>query len=198
MLIKRLLLSLSVALCFVACTTTPQVGTQAAAPAASGSAVIRYETVHHPVYGKKGMVVSQNAVASQVGQQILAQGGNAIDAAVAMGFALAVTLPRAGNLGGSGFMLVHDAKSKKTTALDFRSAAPAAAAAPGALRDQQGGLRWAEMTHGPSSNRCTGYRGGFVSSLASPLVPCRGQACCNRHWNWPKTALWSPMILPSR
>jgi gamma-glutamyltranspeptidase/glutathione hydrolase len=70
------------------------------------------------------MVVSQNSIATQVGQAILARGGNAVDAAVAVGFALAVTLPRAGNIGGSGFMLAHQAEDKKTYALDYRSVAP--------------------------------------------------------------------------
>ena len=70
------------------------------------------------------MVVSQNELASRVGRDILAAGGNATDASVAVGFALAVTLPRAGNIGGSGLMIVHDASSKNTTAYDFRSAAP--------------------------------------------------------------------------
>ena len=88
-------------------------------------AVLRYDSVHHPVIATDGMVVSQNQLATEVGQQILAQGGNAVDAAVAVGFALSVTLPRAGNLGGSGFMLVYLAETKSTIALDFRSAAPA-------------------------------------------------------------------------
>lgn len=70
------------------------------------------------------MVVSQEAIASQVGADILAAGGNAIDAAVATGFALAVTLPRAGNLGGGGFMLIHLAKENKTIAIDYREMAP--------------------------------------------------------------------------
>jgi gamma-glutamyltranspeptidase/glutathione hydrolase len=73
------------------------------------------------------MVVSQNAMASEVGADILRRGGNAVDAAVAIGFALAVTLPRAGNIGGDGFMLVHDAKSGEQVFLDFRSVAPKAA-----------------------------------------------------------------------
>lgn len=81
----------------------------------------------HPVYSPSGMVVSQEVLASRVGAEILSRGGNAIDAAVATGFALAVTLPRAGNLAGGGFMLIYLADEKKTIALDFREMAPAAA-----------------------------------------------------------------------
>jgi gamma-glutamyltranspeptidase/glutathione hydrolase len=81
----------------------------------------------HPVVARNGMVASQEALASQVGLDILKQGGNAVDAAVAVGFALAVTLPQAGNLGGGGFMLVHHAARKQTEALDFRETAPSAA-----------------------------------------------------------------------
>ena len=72
------------------------------------------------------MVVSQEAIASQVEADILEAGGNAIDAAVATGFALAVTLPRAGNLGGGGFMLVYLAEENKTIAIDYREMAPMA------------------------------------------------------------------------
>jgi gamma-glutamyltranspeptidase/glutathione hydrolase len=86
--------------------------------------IVRYEDVFHPVVGKKGMVSSQNTLASQVGVDILKAGGNAIDSAVAMGFALAVTLPRAGNLGGGGFMVLHLAKTGKTITLDYREIAP--------------------------------------------------------------------------
>ena len=81
----------------------------------------------HPVFGQQGMVVSQEAIASKVGVDILAAGGNAVDAAVATGFALAVTLPRAGNIGGGGFMLVYLAQEDKTIAIDYREMAPAAA-----------------------------------------------------------------------
>ncbi len=73
------------------------------------------------------MVVSQRRLASAVGARMLARGGNAVDAAVATAFALAVVLPRAGNLGGGGFMLVHDAERGATEALDFRERAPDAA-----------------------------------------------------------------------
>ncbi|WP_435804764.1 gamma-glutamyltransferase [Shewanella psychromarinicola] len=80
-----------------------------------------------PIYAKHGMVSSQEALASQIGVDILKQGGNAVDAAVAMAYALAVTLPRAGNIGGGGFMLVHIAEQNKTIAIDYRETAPAKA-----------------------------------------------------------------------
>ncbi|MHC9056667.1 gamma-glutamyltransferase [Pantoea sp. y20] len=80
----------------------------------------------HPVKAKHGMVASVDAMATEVGVDILKQGGNAVDAAVAVGFALAVTHPQAGNLGGGGFMLLRTA-SGRTTAIDFREMAPARA-----------------------------------------------------------------------
>jgi gamma-glutamyltranspeptidase / glutathione hydrolase len=82
-----------------------------------------------PVLGAHGMVASQEARATQVGVAILKAGGNAVDASVAVGFALAVTLPRAGNLGGGGFMMIHRAEGEKIIALDYRETAPAAARA---------------------------------------------------------------------
>ena len=81
----------------------------------------------HPVVGRYGMVSTQEEMATRVGIDVLKGGGNAVDAAVAIGFTLAVTLPRAGNLGGGGFMLIHDAASQRTVALDFREKAPRAA-----------------------------------------------------------------------
>ena len=92
--------------------------------------IIGYSDVHHPTYGKDGMVAAQNLIAADIGAEVLADGGNAVDAAVAVGFALAVTLPRAGNIGGGGFMLVYDAESGETTAIDYREMAPL-----GATRD---------------------------------------------------------------
>ena len=80
----------------------------------------------HPVKEQHGMVSSVDALATRVGVDILKQGGNAVDAAVAVGFALAVTHPQAGNLGGGGFMLLRTAAGRTTT-IDFREMAPAGA-----------------------------------------------------------------------
>ncbi len=80
-----------------------------------------------PVFAAGGMVASQEALATRIGVEVLEQGGNAVDAAVAVGFALAVTLPRAGNIGGGGFMIVHRADRNETKAIDFRETAPASA-----------------------------------------------------------------------
>ncbi|MFA9273338.1 MAG: gamma-glutamyltransferase [Candidatus Aquirickettsiella gammari] len=91
---------------------------------------IQYDTSYDilsPVRAKNGLVSSEHGLASQVGLDVLKRGGNAVDAAVAVGFALAVVLPHAGNIGGGGFMLIHDAKSGKDIALDFRELAPALA-----------------------------------------------------------------------
>ena len=96
------------------------------------------------------MVVSQNSIATRVGQDILARGGNAVDATVAVGFALAVTLPRAGNLGGSGFMLAHMAEEQKTMALDYRSTAPLAATVE-QFKNPDGSMDRNKLTFGPMS-----------------------------------------------
>ena len=85
---------------------------------------IDYPSPFHSTIGKSGMVVSQNQASSDIGVEILKMGGNAVDAAVAVGFSLAITLPRAGNLGGGGFMLVYLSDEQKTIAVDFRSSAP--------------------------------------------------------------------------
>src|ERR1700733_13714624 len=76
------------------------------------------------VLAQNGMVVAQEARAARIGNDILQRGGNAVDAAVAVGFAMAVSYPRAGNLGGGGFMVIHLANGDDTT-IDYRETAPA-------------------------------------------------------------------------
>lgn len=80
-----------------------------------------------PIVGRKGMVSVRETIAAKVGADILKKGGNAIDAAAAVGFALAVTYPQAGNIGGGGFMIVHVAKENKTVAIDYREMSAGAA-----------------------------------------------------------------------
>src|SRR6266516_1859713 len=79
-----------------------------------------------PVAASHGMVVSQEARAARIGVDVLEQGGNAVDAAVATGFAMAVTYPRAGNIGGGGFMVIHLRARNEDVAIDYRETAPAA------------------------------------------------------------------------
>jgi gamma-glutamyltranspeptidase/glutathione hydrolase len=78
------------------------------------------------VVAEHGMVVAQEKIAAQLGADVLRRGGNAVDAAVATGFAMAVTYPRAGNIGGGGFMIIHSAERHADVAIDYRETAPAA------------------------------------------------------------------------
>ena len=93
----------------------------------SDAPFIDYQNRYLPTYGEAGMVVSPEKLAGEIGLDMLKQGGNAVDAAVATGFALAVTLPRAGNIGGGGFMLIHLAETDEQIFIDYRETAPAAA-----------------------------------------------------------------------
>mgnify|MGYP001410834475 FL=1 len=85
------------------------------------------KAIVHPEVGKNGMVVSQHYLATDAGHFILAEGGNAYDASIAVAFALAVVLPRAGNIGGGGFMVMFDEASQKSFSIDYRETAPEAA-----------------------------------------------------------------------
>ena len=142
-------------------------------------ALLNYPSIHHPVEGRGGMVVSQNHIASQVGADILSKGGNAVDAAVAVGFALAVTLPRAGNLGGDGFMLVHVAGEAKTYALDYRSMAPAAARTSHFNASEGGDPKDARY----------GYR--------APGVPGTVAGLAHAHKKWGRLS-WAEVVEPAR
>ena len=90
----------------------------------SGQDYIDYPHPFHPTSTKSGMVVSQNILSSDIGVEILDMGGNAVDAAVAVGFSLATTLPRAGNLGGGGFMLIYIKEKDEIFYIDYRSKSP--------------------------------------------------------------------------
>ena len=126
------------------------------------------------VTARNGMVVAQEAMAAQIGVDILKAGGNAVDAAVATGFALAVTYPRAGNIGGGGFMVIWLARPRKAIAIDYREMAPGTidkdsfprrcrqcrsaeiARSPGsasACRERWRGLRWRTGNTAPASSR---------------------------------------------
>jgi gamma-glutamyltranspeptidase/glutathione hydrolase len=80
----------------------------------------------HAVVAEHGMVVAQEKIAARIGADVLRRGGNAVDAAVATGFAMAVTYPRAGNIGGGGFMVIHSKDRNEDVAIDYRETAPAA------------------------------------------------------------------------
>ncbi len=115
----------SVATLLAACVGAQQVVEPAPAEtAATTQPLYAYAESSHPESSPDGMVASQNRWSSAVGAEILAAGGNAVDAAVATAFSLAVTLPRAGNIGGGGFMLLHDADAGDQIAIDVCETAP--------------------------------------------------------------------------
>jgi gamma-glutamyltranspeptidase/glutathione hydrolase len=122
--VGRALSAACLALALAAAATAPLTA------GAQATGAVKYDiddVTIHPVHALHGMVSSESALASDVGVEVLRKGGNAVDAAVAVGFALAVTMPNSGNIGGGGFMVLHDGKTGKDTAIDFREMAPAAA-----------------------------------------------------------------------
>src|SRR6185369_965071 len=136
-----------------------------------------------PVRARHGIVASTNEVASRVGVDIMKQGGNAIDAAIAVAFALAVTHPAAGNLGGGGFMMIR-LKNGKTTAIDYREMAPAAAT-HNIYLDQDGQLIKGE------GGSLVGYRAAGVPGTV------RGMELALKKYGSGKVS-WSQLIEPAR
>lgn len=115
-------------LTLITCCTVLLTGTAGARPDNQERApIIDYRSRFLPVVAEHGMVVGPERLAAEIGKSVLQRGGNAVDAAVATGFALAVSYPRAGNLGGGGFMLIHLAGEQRETLIDYRETAPAAA-----------------------------------------------------------------------
>ncbi len=115
--------------------------------------------------GSHGMVASQDERATLIGLEVLEKGGNAVDAAVAVGFALAVTLPRAGNIGGGGFMVVHVAEGNVNAAIDYRETAPAATT-PGVFLGPDGQAD-------PARSRDSGLGVGVPGTVAGLSVALR-------------------------
>jgi gamma-glutamyltranspeptidase / glutathione hydrolase len=136
-----------------------------------------------PVRARHGVVASTNEVASKVGVDIMKQGGNAVDAAIAVAFALAVTHPAAGNLGGGGFMMIR-LKNGRTTAIDYREMAPAAATRNVYL-DKNGNVIQGE--------------GGSIEGYRAAGVPgtVRGMELALKKYGSGKLS-WSQLIEPAR
>lgn len=144
------------------------------------SAIIDAQSIHHPAVARTGMVATQQELASRVGAEILAEGGNAVDAAVAVGFALAVVLPRAGNIGGGGFMLVHLAEEDRTIAIDYREKAPAAATADMYLN--------LDGSVNPNLSRFTRLAAGVPGTVAGLLM------ALERYGTMDRAAVMAPAI----
>ena len=139
----------------------------------SSQTTLDYEDRVHPEIAKNFMVVSQNKYATEAGYKILEQGGNAIDASVAVGFALAVTLPRAGNLGGGGFMLIYKSDSQEISTIDYRSAAPESAKSEMYLSDS-GVLRFGHLVNavpGSVAGLIKAHREHGILPLKKVLMP---------------------------
>ncbi|HET9904271.1 MAG TPA: gamma-glutamyltransferase [Xanthobacteraceae bacterium] len=151
--IRRLFLT-----ALLACSWVAQVSGGALAQAETVAPIIAGKARVYPVIARHGMVASQEARASRIGVEILEGGGNAVDSAVAVAFALAVTLPRAGNLGGGGFMLIHLAREHKTVAIDYRETAPAAVT-PDLFLDAAGHAD-------PTKSRASGLAVGVPGTIA--------------------------------
>ena len=136
-----------------------------------------------PVRARHGMVASTNEVASRVGVEIMKRGGNAVDAAIAVAFALQVTHPAAGNLGGGGFMMIR-LKNGRTTAIDYREMAPAAAHRDVYL-DKNGNLIEGE------GGSLVGYRAAGVPGTV------RGMELALKKYGSGKLS-WSQLLEPAR
>ena len=132
-----------------------------------------YQNRIHPEISSDFMVVSQNTHATEAGYEILIKGGNAVDASVAVGFALAVTLPRAGNLGGGGFVLIYDKEKDDVTSIDYRSAAPKSATSDLFIQDN-GVVRFGHLVNavpGSVAGLLKAHQDHGTMPLADLLMP---------------------------
>src|SRR5215218_6196298 len=136
-----------------------------------------------PVRARRGMVVSTDRLASQAGVDVLKRGGNAVDAAIAVAFALTVTYPAAGNIGGGGFMMIR-LRDGRTTAIDYREMAPASAHRDVYL-DERGNLKEGE------GSSTLGYRASGVPGTVA------GMELALRKYGSGKLT-WPQLIEPAR
>ncbi|MCC3860241.1 gamma-glutamyltransferase [Pseudemcibacter aquimaris] len=156
----RLFVIISAIVSFVASPVLAQMGSGGAANTPRLNTTDRFV----PVVSRNGMVASREKIASQVGADILAQGGNAVDAAVAVGYALAVTYPQAGNIGGGGFMVVHLAEENKSITIDYREMAPAKAHRDMYL-NEDGSVNDDRSKYGPLASGVPGTVAGMSLAL---------------------------------
>ena len=140
-----------------------------------------------PTLAPHGMVSTTDRVASEIGAEILRRGGNAVDAAVATHFALAVVNPEAGNIGGGGFLVLRMADGR-TAALDFREAAPLRRHARHVPR--RAGQPDGALARGPAGRGGARLGGGDVGGPPSASAPCPGPSCCSPRSTWPRGS-WS-------
>src|SRR5215468_7772190 len=175
MKIKRTLTLTLIAFAIVSAPAFSLLRTPVAVPALAAS--------REPVRARHGVVASTNEVASQVGVDIMKRGGNAIDAAIAVAFALQVTHPAAGNLGGGGFMMIR-LRDGRTTAIDYREMAPAAAHRDVYL-DKNGNLIEGE------GGSLVGYRAAGVPGTV------RGMELALKKYGSGKLS-WSQLVEPAR
>src|SRR6267378_8570554 len=145
--------------------------------------IVAVSASREPVRARHGIVASTNEMASKVGVDIMKRGGNAVDAAIAVAFALAVTHPAAGNLGGGGFMMIR-LRNGKTTAIDYREMAPLAATRNVYL-DKNGNLIEGE------GGSLVGYRAAGVPGTV------RGMELALKKYGSGKLS-WSQLIEPAR
>jgi len=177
--IACLFLVASLTVAFVAVPSSKLFSDMASPPALAAS--------REPVRAKHGIVASTNEIASQVGVDIMKRGGNAVDAAIAVAFALAVTHPAAGNLGGGGFMMIR-LKNGKTTAIDYREMAPAAATRNIYL-DKNGNLIQGE------GGSLVGYRAAGVPGTVRGMALALEKYGSGKFY-WPQL-IWPAMRLAS-
>src|ERR1700694_4528724 len=147
------------------------------------SSIMTHAASREPVRARHGIVASTNEIASKVGVDIMKRGGNAIDAAIAVAFALAVTHPAAGNIGGGGFMMIR-LKNGKTSAIDYREMGPAAANRNIYL-DKEGNLIKGE------GSSTVGYRAAGVPGTV------RGMELALKNYG-PGKISWAQLIEPAR